>query len=406
MFAASLRGEGRWLAGGFLMMLCSGFGQTFFIALFAGHLKADLAISDGQFGGLYTMGTLASAALLTWAGKVADRLAVRWLGVGVMVGLALTALGMAGVASAWMLGLLLFGLRFFGQGMLTHTAMTAMGRWFNRKRGRAVAIAGLGFPVGEAVLPILAVTAMGLVGWRWTWVAAAVVLVALSTPILVVLLRRERTPTDTPAASADGTVPARHEWTRGEVLRSPLFYALMPGVLAQPFIQTGIFFNQVTVVGMKDWDLAWFAASFPVLAAANVLSGLGTGWLVDRFDARRLLPFFLIPLGAATLLLIHATGPAVLPVFMAAVGLTSGCASTIQGVLWAELYGTENLGAIRAVVTAGVVFASALSPGLIGVLLDAGVALSAQLLVMGLFCFVAAAWMALLVPALNRQVAA
>jgi len=403
MLAPDVGSESRWLASGFLLMLCSGFGQTYFIAIFAGHLKADLAMTDGQFGSLFAAGTLASAALLVWAGKYADKLSIRWLGVGAMAGLAATSLAMASVASAWMLTLVLFGLRFFGQGMLTHVAMTAMGRWFNRKRGRAVAIAGLGFPASEAVLPLIAVTLIGLVGWRLTWVAAAVALLAVPVPVLIALLKRERTPTvDRAAPDRAGPDPGRHEWTRGEVLKSPLFYALMPGVLAPPFIQTGTFFNQVTIVEIKGWELSWFAASFPVLAGVNVLSALAAGWMVDRFGARRLLPAFLLPLGLATLIVSHATSPYVLPVFMALSGLTLGSGSTIQGALWAELYGTEHLGAIRALATAGVVFASALSPALIGILIDAGVALEAQLLAMAVYCLVAALWMSSLLPRLDR----
>jgi hypothetical protein len=40
---------------------------------------------------------------------------------------------------------------------------------------------------------------------------------------------------------------------------------------------------------------------------------------------------------------------------------------------WAEVYGVKHLGAIKAVATALMIFASALSPALYGVLFDAGV---------------------------------
>jgi MFS family permease len=228
-------------------------------------------------------------------------------------------------------------------------------------------------------------------------------LVALPIPLLIVLLKRERTPTAGAAGAADPTPdPRRRDWTRGEVLRSPLFWVLMPGLLAQAFIQTGIFFNQVAIVEKKGWDLAWFAASFPLLAAVGVVTALISGWLVDRFGARRLLPAFLVPLGLATLLLTYATSPYVLPVAMALIGITGGSSGTIQGALWAELYGTRHLGAIRSLAAAGQVFASALSPGLIGILLDAGVALEVQLLAMAGYCFLAALWLGALMTRLNR----
>jgi len=113
----------------------------------------------------------------------------------------------------------------------------------------------------------------------------------------------------------------------------------------------------------------------------------------------------LLPLGVSTLLLVYAQTPYILPLFMAITGLTAVSSRTLLGALWAELYGTKHLGAIRALATAGVIFASALSPGLIGVLLDGGIAIERQLLVVGLYCFAAAAWMALLMPRLRRLAA-
>jgi len=403
MIPSDLRSEIRWLASGFLLMLFSGFGQTYYIALFAGQLKDSLSLSDGEWGGLYTLGTLASALLLAWAGKLADTVSIRWLGSGAITGLAVTSILMAFVSAPWMLACILFGLRFFGQGMLTHTAMTAMGRWFNRKRGRAVSIAGLGLPASEGLMPPLAVLLITLVGWRQTWLLSALLLLVLAAPAIILLLKHERHPTlgPTPAA-AFGAGRQHHQWTRGEVLRHPLFYALMPGILAPAFIITALFFNQVTLVELKGWKLAWFAANFPLFAGAHVVTALGAGWLVDRFGSRRLLPVYLLPLGLAILLLALVDTAFIVPVSMALIGFTMGFAGATSGALWAELYGTRHLGAIRSITTAVTVFATAVSPGLVGVLLDAGVGLEPQLITMAVYCVAAALWMLALMPRLNR----
>lgn len=406
MLAPELRADARWLSSGFLLMLFSGFGQTYFIATYAGHLKAGLAISDGEFGTLYTVGTLASAALLTWAGKLADVVSIRWLGTGVIGGLALTCIAMASVTSPLMLAAVFFGLRFFGQGMLTHTSMTAMGRWFNRKRGRAVSIAGLGLPASEGLLPPLAVAVAALIGWRESWYVAAAFLLLIAAPLFVVLLKHERHPTLGPMrAATTEAADERHQWTRGEVLGHPLFYALLPGMLAPPFIVTAIFFNQVTLVEIKAWKLAWFAAAFPVLAGVHIFAGLLAGWMVDRFGARRLLPLYLLPLGLASLTLALAENPQSLFIVMTLVGLTLGFSSATSGALWAEIYGVLHLGAIRSITTAAVVMSTAVAPGLAGLLLDAGVSFESQLLVMAIYCLAAAAWMLGLVPSLDRLAA-
>ena len=57
---------------------------------------------------------------------------------------------------------------------------------------------------------------------------------------------------------------------------------------------------------------------------------------------------------------------------MSFLGFTIGIGTPFLGALWAELYGLENLGSIRALLHASMVFASALSPVIFGVIIDIG----------------------------------
>lgn len=407
MLFNDLRGEFRWLSSGFLLTFFSGFGQTYYIALYAGHLKNELTLSDGEFGSLYMLGTLASAVLLTWAGKLADSVSARWLGAGVLAGLSLTAIAMSQVSSGWMLAVVFFGLRFFGQGMCTHVAMTAMGRWFERKRGRAVSIAALGLPLSEAVLPLLVVLLIAVAGWRQAWLLNAALLLLFAIPVLLTLLRFERRKmTESLSRPVNSGEPARRHWSRGEVLRHPVFYGVLPVVLATPFIFTAIFINQVSLIESKGWKLSWFAASYPAMAVMHMIAALTAGKLVDQFGARHLLVLYLLPLGVAILLLVYVSTPLVLPLAMGLLGITMGVAATTGGALWPELYGVVHLGAIRSIATALMVVATAVAPGLVGVLMDTGVSLQSQMLVMGIYCFAASAWALFLQPGMQKAATA
>ncbi len=407
MLFNDLRGEFRWLSSGFLLTFFSGFGQTYYIALYAGHLKNELTLSDGEFGSLYMLGTLASAVLLTWAGKLADSVSARWLGAGVLAGLSLTAIAMSQVSSGWMLAVVFFGLRFFGQGMCTHVAMTAMGRWFERKRGRAVSIAALGLPLSEAVLPLLVVLLIAVAGWRQAWLLNAALLLLFAIPVLLTLLRFERRKmAESLTRPVNSGEPARRHWSRGEVLRHPVFYGVLPVVLATPFIFTAIFINQVSLIESKGWKLSWFAASYPAMAVMHMIAALTAGKLVDQFGARHLLVLYLLPLGVAILLLVYVSTPLVLPLAMGLLGITMGVAATTGGALWPELYGVVHLGAIRSIATALMVVATAVAPGLVGVLMDTGVSLQSQMLVMGIYCFAASAWALFLQPGMQKAATA
>jgi sugar phosphate permease len=407
-----LRTHFRWLLAGFVLTFASSFGQTYFIALFGGQLRNAFGLSHGELGGLYTIATLASAATLVWLGQLADRMSLRLLSALTLGGLAAASLAMAGVASPLMLIAVFFGLRLFGQGLLSHLAMTAMGRWFLEYRGRALSIAALGFPVGEAVLPSVVVALVAAFGWRQTWLAAGATLVLVLLPLVVRLLRTEpvpRQPGPARTAGAAGTAPRaaeragaeQRQWSRAEVLRDPLFYALLPGILAPSFMVTGVFFHQVHLAEVKGWSLSWFAACYPVYAAATVALSLVAGWAIDRWRAARLLPFYLLPLAAGLAVLALVDAPAGTVVFMLLAGCTSAGGVTLLGALWAELYGTRHLGANRALAVAGTVFASALGPGVMGWLIDGGIGIEDQLLAMAACALAGASLFHLLTPRLR-----
>ena len=76
---AFLRGNAPWLGAGVLLTFLSSFGQTYFISVFAGEIRAAFGLSHGAWGGIYTLGTTASALLMVWAGGLTDRFRVRVL---------------------------------------------------------------------------------------------------------------------------------------------------------------------------------------------------------------------------------------------------------------------------------------------------------------------------------------
>lgn len=401
---ANARAPATLVVAAFVMTLSSAFGQTFFIGLFAPMLKADLGLSDGWFGGFYTLATLASAMTLFWSGKFADRMRIRALAVGTLLGLALAAVAMAHITAAWLLIPVLFVLRLFGQGAQSHLAITGMGRWYRRRRGRMMAIGLMGVPTSEALMPSLVVLLIAAVGWRQTWLIGAAFLCLISIPLVLWFLRREPAHNQALESEAPGRQPVR-DWTRGEVMRTPLFYAVVAGIVTPAFGVTAVFFNIGTLAETKGWSLSWYAAWLPLYAVVSVIIALVTGWLVDRLSARRLLPLALLPLALSLLVMVVWSAPEAVPVFLALLALTQGSSQTLLGALWAELFGTRHLGAIRSVAVAAQVLATALAPGLIGLLLDFGIGLDGQYLAMSLYTFAAAIGLYLLQPGLRRLAA-
>ncbi|QIE55422.1 MFS transporter [Pikeienuella piscinae] len=391
-FANFLRVEAPWLGGGALMALSSSFGQTYFIAIYAGVWRAEFGLSHGEWGAIYMTATLASAAVLTQAGRLADVMPARRLALIVLFGFALVAIGVSNAPSWQALAALVFGLRFCGQGMMTHIAMTSMGKWYRAQRARAVAIATLGTATGEAAAPAIGLAVIALIGWRASWLVIAAVIVLVIAPLLAFLLRRERAPRSAGEAEFAPGMEGRH-WTRSEMTRHWLFWALIPGLIGPSWIGTVIFFQTVHLAEIKDWDLVAYAGlAFPVFSAVAIGSSFLFGWAADRFGVLRLLPVFLLGTGCGAVLLGLAASLPAGVVALGVSGLGSGGTSVVMGALFAELYGARWLGSIRSIIAAITVLASALGPGASGAMLDAGIGIETQCLVMGAYLLAVSLW--------------
>ena len=375
----------RWLATGFLLALGSSFGQTFFISLFAGEIRAAYRLSDGDWGLIYTVATLASAALLLGRGSLADTIPLSRLTPAIAVGFAGAAALMAFGWSVWTLLLAVFLLRFCGQGMFTHIKAIAMARWFVATRGRAMALTNLGYPTGEMMLPLIFIPLLAVIGWRGSWVIVICVLLVGVLPTLIWLLRQDRAPqgtaTDAGSPGLDG-----HHWRRADVLRHWAFWALMPFLLTPGFIGTVVFFHQVHVAEVKGWTLAAMAPGYVAYAAASVSTSFIAGWVSDRFTPPVLLPVAVMPIAVGMIVLGSTAAPSGWFIALALTGISTGISATLAGTLLPYLYGTANLGSIRAISTAVMVFSTAIGPGITGVVIDRGVDFPDQGAAMAVWC--------------------
>jgi MFS family permease len=380
--------NGRLIAFGVFMCFCSNVGQTFFISLFSGQIRSDFGLSHGEFGSIYSLGTLASAATIVWVGRLIDRVPLVSFATAILAGLALMCLFMGVVWGAAALTFAVFGLRLLGQGLAGHTAITTMGRYFDAQRGRVISIASLGQLAGQAMFPPLVVAAFAFVSWRMVWVGAGVVWLAL-IPLIFFLLRGHGAHERAFRASRAAITGGARDRALGEALRDRGLWLRVPALLAPAFISTGFIFHQVHVAETKGWSLTLMAGSFTFYAAASVVVLIASGPLVDRVSAQRLVPFYLLPLALGSLTLIAGDAPVMAPIFLGLLGVSTGISAIVSGALWAELYGVTHLGAIRAFGHAVMVFSSGLAPAVVGLLFDWGYSVEVIAVASAVYCVLA-----------------
>jgi len=354
----------------------SSFGQTYFISIFAGEIRTTFNLSHGDWGAIYGFGTFASAIAMVWAGSLTDIMRVRRLGPIVLAALAASCLFMAFNPWVALLPVVIFCLRFTGQGMSTHIAAVGMSRWFAANRGKALSVANLGFSIGEATYPLLVVALIMFFAWQSIWVLAAFVAI-LSIPALVWLLREERSPQSMATDGQSVGMNGRH-WTRNQALVHPLFWFMMPAFVGQSAFNTAFFFLQVHFAEIKGWDHFQLVAMFPVYTGVAIGSMIFSGVLIDKIGTARLIPYFQLPMIFAFLLFAYGQSLLTTLVGFVFLGLTSGANATLPNAFWAEHFGTKHLGAIKASAAAAMVLGSAIGPAITGVLLDFSLPLEAQ----------------------------
>tara|TARA_B100000900_G_scaffold79211_2_gene63651 strand:+ start:138 stop:1331 length:1194 start_codon:yes stop_codon:yes gene_type:complete len=353
---------------GFLIAFASGFGQTFFISLFSQDFRDTFKLTNTEFGSLYSIATLLSAVTIIWAGKLIDTVSLKKYTLMIIAGLALTCLMASFVFNVIYLFLVIYFLRLFGQGLMGHTSRTTMARYFNTNRGKALAISGFGFSIGEIIYPTAVVFLLLTIGWRLTWFSSSI-FIAIFFGIIFYLIFKKNNFQKENDKNEDINL-SNSSWRRRDVLKDLKFYMYLPISLLMSFTVTGFLFHQVYIAEIKSWTMINLAQGFIFYAISGIAGSIISGFLVDKLSGRKLIPIHLLPMGVIFLVMLISDNVYVLFLYMAGLGLSNGFTENISNSLWAEMYGMKNLGSIKALLTFFGVMASASSPFLYGMVLD------------------------------------
>lgn len=375
------RTEWRLLLIGFLLSFWSAPGQTFFISLFSGTIREDLSLSHGEFGGIYSLATLFSAAAIVYTGSLIDRVDLKKMSIAITIGSAIGCCILSYSYGAFSLLISIFLVRHIGQGLSTLTSVTAMVRYLEPIKGKATAISQTGYSLAEAILPSITIAGILWLGWRTTWQVTAIVMMIIMLPAIILLLRHhDKRHADYLHQMRESmrnpkNIGYHRQWTRSEVLRDKRFYMFLPALLAHSILFTGFIFHQIHLVESKGWPLALWGMLFILYAGIAFSFSLVSGHLIDKFGAARLIPVGPLPLGLGLLLLSISSHTSIAVCFMVLLGFSSGFVNTLSGPFFAQMYGNRHLASIKSLSTAMMVFSSALSPFLLGWFFDNGVAL-------------------------------
>ncbi len=358
---------------GIIFTFFSSFGQSFFLGLFNPSIRDELNITHGQFGTIYAGATICSSLVLVWFGKKIDEMRIFNYSLIVIGFLFFSSLFFSFINSIYFLVVAIFLMRFSGQGLMSHTSSTTISRYFNRRRGKALSGIWFGLSFAEFFLPILIIFLLSIFSWRIIWQFISIIIITILPIVVFYTIKnldiesREKNIFDNKNKFRD-----IRNWRRSEVLKDFKFYIISLNMLAMPWIVTGVFIYQSFIAESKLWGSYIIPQSFMIYSATSIFTLIASGFLVDKFTSRKLIPLMNLPLlfGLIVLYFLDQSYSAYL--FFGLMGVSNGLANVLGSSTWAEIYGVRYLGSIKALTTAFMVFSTAFGTALFGLLIDKG----------------------------------
>jgi OFA family oxalate/formate antiporter-like MFS transporter len=371
-----------------LGVICSIPGQTMGLAVFTDAFIDVLGLSRTELSMAYLAGTVGSSLFLTAAGRWYDRLGGR-----LMITLASLALGLMvffvsmtdhlaallGGGSVITLGLIMvgyFGVRFFGQGMLTSCSRNVLLLWFVRRRGLVSGVRGVFISIGFSLAPLLLGWMILTFGWREAlWIMAFSVGVVFAGLALVFIR-------DNPASCglrADGglqgdsdtqTVVDVPSQSLRQARRSPLFWIYSGSLGMHAMFGTALTFHIVSVFTEAGRDSSEaFGYFLPAAVFSTAVNLLGSA-MVDRHRLKPYLVLMLICFIGGAVGLLNLADDWGFWLLAAGFGAGGGLWGVISNLAFIRFFGPLHLGEISGLNTALTVFASAIGPAAFSLGLD------------------------------------
>ncbi|MDP6495662.1 MAG: MFS transporter, partial [Dehalococcoidia bacterium] len=313
-------------------------------------------------------------------GPMIDRFGARWM-LPVAQGFLGGALVLHGlIASVWQFYVLQIIARTITMGVVAMALQVVIPKWFVTKRGRAVALSGLGIMVGGTVTPLYVQWFVGVASWRIAYVVAGILVWVVSLVPAALFLRRQ--PEDIGLLPDGTTLPETESFAEGgddaavvrrldvevsftlrEVVRFPSFYLLVIAFSLLFLVSPGLILHMIPYFADRGVDAGRAVWVLVMWSACGALGALTAGFLTERFGPRRLLTAALLLMGAGTAFLLTVDSFPIAMLWGIYMGvLSGGVFGTLHLVVFADYYGRTSLGAIRGVVWLTQMMANAVGP--------------------------------------------
>jgi len=363
----------RWwrLFGAILMTLA--LGTLYAWSIFVAPLEHEFGWRRAQTSAVFTLAAVMFAASLLLAGRLQDRFGPFWISVSGSVLISLSFLLFSYTSSLYLLYFFYGVLGGVGTGFAYGTVVPVMAKWFPDKTGLAIGLALAGFGSGSAIFGSFAnLVLFPHFGWRASCMILSGIFFVMTMTAAFLLKNPAAKPQSTDKISFFNGGTTRHQFTPGEVLRTPAFYLLWLGFGLGSTAGLMVISQLIPFANSQGISNAALATLGLVVGAFGNVSGrVLSGWLSDimgRLNAMRAV----LAIGCVAMPALYWVGAhlAALYVLIYFVYFSYGAQASVIPATVADFWGPRHAGANYGALFTAWGFSGILGPTIGGVLFD------------------------------------
>lgn len=361
------------IASGFIMM---GVNSSF--GVFFKSLEETFGLTRASTSAIISVRMVFNAVAAFLAGWAIDRYGPRkvFSVMGFFIGLSMLLTGLT--TDAWQIFITYGLLLSIGTGAVYVVTTSTVLRWFDRKRGLALGVAGAGGGIGTAVISPLSASLIGSLGWRNT----IMLLGGISWLVMLPAAQLFKKAPHEVGTLPDGEAPGSQE-TGSEIktvtkpqlpllqiFRTRSFWVILFIWLVMAFSSFFIMTHIVPHAIDIGFSLVESATILSFSGIAMIAGRLFAGMISDRVSAKGVAVVSSLIQFVAILSLVWSRELWMLYLFGLVHGLTFGSFGTSITVLIGRTFDLDDIGKVLGILEVGIFIGGAIGPYLGGLIFD------------------------------------
>jgi len=325
-------------------------GQTVGVSSFIDPIATDLGLAREHVLLLYSVGTFLGILTAPSIGRLVDRFGPRSLIAPIVIALAAACALMSVAWNAWSLAVGFVLLRAAAIAGLSLVSNQMVNLWFDRFRGRVIALTMMGMAMGGLIVPPLAEGIIQADGWRAAYLALGAGVFAIMMPVGLALYRNRpanRADRDFGRPGRSVSLDVGEGLTLGEAARTTVFWYLTAITLLVNAVNTALLLDHVRAMAAAGLGRPEAIALLGAVTSMQAVATLATGVLVDRFGSRAVGLLGLAVLASSVLCVMLVPGVGGGLVYALLLGTMIGMLQVAYSSGLAESFGTAHLGIIK-----------------------------------------------------------